>query len=119
RHMQDWIQRSCMVSRPMIERDMETVDAADRYCDRRWWTWRVGGGSRALRQARRHGSRPDTAMNQITVVADTVTHADDLKGCLERHCKLDLVHLDHLVKSVPGECTIVDIDVRDSVKLPG
>ena len=56
-------------------------------------------------------------MSRITVVADSVESADDLKVRLGRYFETECIHLDKLTELTPGEFTFVDVNLKDSAKL--
>ena len=57
-------------------------------------------------------------MRRITVVANSVKSAEDLKVQLGRYFQTECIHLDELTTASPGEFTFVDVNLKDSAKLP-
>lgn len=57
-------------------------------------------------------------MSRITVVADSVERADNLKLRLGPYFETECLVLDQLAQAAPGELTVVDINLKNWSKLP-
>src|SRR5688572_16595328 len=56
-------------------------------------------------------------MNRITIVAESADCIDDLKVELAQYFEAECLCLNELPESPPGECTFVDVNLRDSAKI--
>ena len=57
-------------------------------------------------------------MNRITLVAESANRVDDLKAELAQYFEAECLCLGELPESAPGEFTFVDVNLRDTAKIP-
>jgi putative nucleotidyltransferase with HDIG domain len=61
---------------------------------------------------------PSQIMKKVTVVADSVRKADDLRNRLGSYFEARSTHLDDLAALAPGEFVLVDVDLTEPARLP-